>query len=156
MLGILTTEELGVFQMYGRGRSLYSSFVMQAAITAVFAVLIDARVISHAVLAAEVIAAALCLGVGLVIRSRQTQATWLLAMGFEILFVVAGIALFAVGHVYMVGTIIAIGTIMRLSQFRAQFSGAQMRGPGGYPGVTGYGQPTGPVVQGAVDPSPED
>jgi hypothetical protein len=170
-----------VFSMGRSGRrSLYSAFVTQAAITVLF-VLFDARVISHTIVAAEVAAAVLTLGVGLIIRARQTQATWLLAMGFEILYVIAGIALFVAGHVYMVGTIIAIGNIMRLGQTRGLFGGAQGVGqpgapygpvgpygqPGGYghgqPGGYGqpngqpygqpgeYGQPDGPVVQGTVD-----
>ena len=152
-------------------RSMYSAFVTQAAITAVF-VLFDIRIVSHAIVAAEVVAAALTLGVGLIIRARQTQATWLLAMVFEVLYVVAAIALFAAGHVYMVGTIIAISNIVRLGQTRAWFNGGQAVGqpggpygsvgsygqPGNYgqPGTYGqpgnYGQPDGPVVQGAVDP----
>jgi hypothetical protein len=135
-------------------------------------VLFDVHVISHTIVAAEIAAAVLTLGVGLVIRSRQTQATWLLAIGFEILYVIAGIALFVAGHVYMVGTIIAISTIVRLSQTRGWFSGTQgiggpsapygSVGPYGQPGTYGqpgsygqpgdYGQPDGPVVQGTVDP----
>jgi hypothetical protein len=156
-------------------RSLYSAFVMQAGITVVFALLFDVRVVSHAIVVAEVAAAALTLGVGLIIRARQTQATWLLAMGFEVLYVIAAIALFVAGHVYMVGTIIAIGNIMRLGQSRAWFSGGPgigqpggpygsvgPSGPYGQPGTYGqpgsygqpgnYGQPDGPVVQGTVDP----
>jgi hypothetical protein len=58
----------------------------------------------------------------------------MLALGFEIAFIVVGVAVFAAWHVYIVGTIIAIANVARLSRVRAAFAGPQ-------PAIPGYGQP---------------
>jgi len=119
------------------GRSIFSIFAVQAAITALFGVLNSGVVHGPAARNVALTAAVLCLGVGLVLRSWPSPATWMLAVGFEIAFIVVGVAVFASWHVYMVGTIVAIGNLARLTRVRAAFAGPQ-------PAIPGYGQPPSP------------
>jgi hypothetical protein len=116
------------------GRSIFSTFVVQAAITALFGLVNSAMVHGPAARNVAIAAAALCLGVGLILRSWPSPTTWMLALGFEIAFIVVGVAVFAAWHVYIVGTIIAIANVARLSRVRAAFAGPQ-------PAIPGYGQP---------------
>jgi hypothetical protein len=140
------------------GRSIFSIFAVQAAITALFGLLNSGVVHGPAARNVAIIAAVLCLGVGLVLRSWPSSATWMLAVGFEIAFIVVGVAVFASWHVYMVGTIVAIGNVARLARVRAAFAGPQAAIPGygqppsppGY-GQQGYGQPYIPPGYGEPD-----
>jgi hypothetical protein len=115
------------------GRSIFSIFAVQAAITALFGLLNANVAHGPAYRNVAIAAAVLCLVVGLCLRSWPSSATWMLALCFEIAFVVVGVAVFAAWHVYMVGTIVAIGNVGRLSRVRPAFAGS-----GGAPG--GYGQ----------------
>jgi hypothetical protein len=117
------------------GRTIFSLFAVQAVLTALFGLLAGDMVHGPAARDIAIVAAVLCLGVGLVAHYWPSPATWLLALGFEIAFVVAGVAVFAVWHIYLVGTIVAILNIVRLSQSRAAFAGPRA-------GVPGYGQPS--------------
>jgi len=140
------------------GRSIFSIFAVQAAITALFGLLNSGVVHGPAARNVAITAAVLCLGVGLVLRSWPSSATWMLALGFEIAFIVVGVAVFASWHVYMVGTIVAIGNVARLTRVRAAFAGRQAGFPGngqqpfppGY-GHQGYGQPYIPPGYGQPD-----
>jgi hypothetical protein len=125
------------------GRSIFSTFVVQAALTALFGLVNSGMVHSSAARAVAIAAAALCLGVGLILRSWPSPATWMLALGFEIAFIAVGVAVFAAWHVYMVGTIIAIASVARLARVRAAFVGPQaaLPGYGQPPTPPGYGQP---------------
>jgi hypothetical protein len=141
------------------GRSIFSIFAVQAAITALFGLLNANVVHGPAYRDIAIAAAVMCLVVGLGLRSWPSLATWMLALCFEIAFVVVGVAVFAAWHVYMVGTIVAIGTVVRLGGLRPAFAGSRAA-PGGYgqppspPGYwqspsqgyeqQGYGQPYGP------------
>lgn len=125
------------------GRTIFSLFAVQAALTALFGLLAGGMVHGPAARDIAIAAAVLCLAVGLVAHRWPSPATWVLALGFEIAFVVVGVAVFAVWHIYMVGTIIAIANIARLSQSRAAFAGPQaaVAGYGQPPSPPGYGQP---------------
>jgi hypothetical protein len=139
------------------GRSVFSMFAVQAALTALFGLFNSGTVHGPAARNIAIAAAVLCLAVGFVLRSWPSSATWMLALGFEIAFIVVGIAVFAAWHVYMVGTLVAIANVARLRQGRASFAGPQAAVPGygqppsppGY-GRQGYGQPY--IPQG-YDPS---
>jgi len=68
----------------------------------------------------------------------------MLGLGFEIAFILTGVAALAVWHFYMVGTIVAIFNVVRLGQLRAAFAAPQATVPGyGQPSFPppGYGQP---------------
>jgi hypothetical protein len=119
------------------GRSIFSIFVVQAALTALFGLVNSGMAHGSAARAVAIAGAVLCLGVGLILRSWPSPATWMLALCFEIAFIVVGVAVFAAWHVYMVGTIIAIANVARLSRVRAAFAGPQA-------GLPGYGQPPTP------------
>jgi hypothetical protein len=127
------------------GRSIFSTFVVQAALTALFGLFNSGMAHGSAARAVALAAAALCLGVGLILRSWPSPATWMLALGFEIAFIAVGVAVFAAWHVYMVGTIIAIASVARLARVRAAFAGPQagLPGYGQPPTPPGYGQPNG-------------
>jgi hypothetical protein len=116
------------------GRSIFSTFAVQAAITALFGLLNANVAHGQAYRTIAITAAVLCLAVGLVLRSRPSPATWMLAVCFEIVFVAVGVAVFAAWHVYMVGTIVAIGSIGRLSRVRPALGGS-------FAATGGYGQP---------------
>jgi hypothetical protein len=146
------------------GRSVFSLFAVQAALTALFGLVNPDSAHGPAVRIVAVAAAVLCVAVGLVLQSRPSSATWMLAVGFEIAFIVVGVAVFAGWHVYMVGTIVAIANLARLSRVRAAFAGPQAAIPGyGQPPTAppGYGQPYMPqghgqpgAAQGYVTASP--
>jgi hypothetical protein len=121
------------------GRSLFSAFAVQAAITALFG-LLDVNVVHGAAYRDVAIAGAvLCLAVGLCLRSWPSSATWILALCFEIAFIAVGVAVFAVWHAYMVGTIVAIANVGRLSRVRTAIAGQQGFGQQGF-GQQGFGQ----------------
>lgn len=121
------------------GRSVFSFFVVQAAITALFGLLNAGLAHGAASRSIGLVAAVLCLGVGFLLKSRPSSITWMVAVGFEIAFIVVGVAAFAAWHVYMVGTIVAIGNLARLFRLRAAF-GAGDPGQAGF-GQHGFGQP---------------
>ena len=121
------------------GRSVFSFFVVQAAITALFGLLNAGLAHGAASRSIGLVAAVLCLGVGFLLKSRPSSITWMVAVGFEIAFIVVGVAAFAAWHVYMVGTIVAIGNLARLFRLRAAF-GAGGPGQAGF-GQHGFGQP---------------
>jgi hypothetical protein len=142
------------------GRSIFSIFALQAAITALFGLLNSGMVHGPAARNIAITAAVLCLGVGLALRSWPSLATWMLALGFEIAFIVVGVAVFASWHVYMVGTIVAIANVARLTRVRGAFTGprAAIPGYGQPPSPPGYGQPY-PGQQpypGAAQPPPPE
>ena len=125
----------------GPGRSVFSFFVVQAAITALFGLLNAGYAHGAASRAIALGGAVLCLGVGFLLNSRPSPVTWMVAVGFEIVFIVVGVGVFAAWHTYQVGTIVAIGNLARLYRLRAAFgtggSGQQNRAPG-------HGQPVPP------------
>jgi len=121
------------------GRSVFSFFAVQAAITALFGLLNAGLAHGAASRSIALVAAVLCLGVGFLLKSRPSSITWMIAVGFEIAFIVVGVAAFAAWHVYMVGTIVAIGNLARLFRLRAAF-GAGGSGQAGF-GQPGFGQP---------------
>jgi hypothetical protein len=126
------------------GRSIFSLFAVQAGLTALFGLVNSESAHGPAVRALAIAAAVLCLGVGLILYSWPSPATWMLAVGFEIAFIVVGVAVFAGWHVYMVGTIVAIANVARLSRARAAFAGSQAAIPGygqHSSAPPGYGQP---------------
>ena len=105
----------------GLGRSVFSFFVVQAVITALFGLLNAGLDHGAAARSVALVAAVLCLGVGFLLNSRPSAITWMVAVGFEIAFIVVGVAAFAAWHIYMVGTIVAIGNVARLFRLRAAF-----------------------------------
>lgn len=121
------------------GRSVFSFFAVQAAITALFGLLNAGLEHGAAARSIALVAAALCLGVGFLLKSRPSAITWMVAVGFEIAFIVVGVVAFATWHVYMVGTIVAIGNLARLFRLRAAFGAGGAGQPG--PGPQGFGQP---------------
>jgi len=150
-------------QRSGMGRSIFSFFAVQAVITALFGLLNSALAHGTAARNVAIVAAALCLGVGLILRSWPSLATWMVALGFEIAFIVVGVAVYATWHVYMVGTIVAIANVARLMRVRAAFAGRQSATAGhgqqgfGHQGFgqqgyfpQGYGQPGGPRGYGTM------
>jgi hypothetical protein len=129
------------------GRSIFSIFAVQAVITALFGLLNANVAHGPAYRTIAIAAAVMCLVVGLALRSWPSSATWLLAVCFEIAFVVVGVAVFAEWHVYMVGTIVAIGNVGRLSRVRPAYAGS-------HPAPGGYGQPPPPPPGYRQPPSP--
>jgi len=124
-------------------RSILSLFAVQAALTAFFGLVNSDSAHGPAVRAVAIAAAVLCVGVGLVLHFWPSSGTWVLAVGFEIAFIVTGVVVYAGWHVYMVGTIVAIANVARLSRARAVFAAPRAAMPGdGQPYVPpGYGQP---------------
>ena len=114
------------------GRSVFSFFAVQAAITALFGLLNAGLAHGAASRSIALVAAVLCLGVGFLLKSRPSSITWMIAVGFEIAFIVVGVAAFAAWHVYMVGTIVAIGNLARGCGYHQFAERVAIRGEAGF------------------------
>ena len=64
------------------GRSVFSFFVVQAAITALFGLLNAGLAHGAASRSIALVAAVLCLGVGFLLKSRPSSITWMVASMF--------------------------------------------------------------------------
>ena len=98
------------------GRSIATTLYIQAAITALFALVDKSRLeaagdgwVTSALLLAAVVTAALGF-----FCSTGTPEAWGVTVGFEGLFVVLGVGVLLGAGVYVVGTIVAIGALIRL------------------------------------------